>query len=160
MCIRYFCVHSNPPLSAVQLFVFEVFVFHENIELLPPGNSSNLSLGNCEPTEGITSVLRYQSAINLAGWRFRIMTEHRAPTPCLFFCRVFEVFNIINFFFCEKMDLAALKIMFLDRYLILYCELTYTCSVKGNNYYAKRTGLLASNEIKLSSSYIGHSLVA
>ena len=37
------------------------------------------------------------------------------------------------------MDLAVPKIMFLENYLIIYCKLRYTYSLKGDNYYAKIT---------------------
>ena len=30
MWIRSFCIHYNPPLNAVQLFLFKVLMFHEN----------------------------------------------------------------------------------------------------------------------------------
>ena len=41
----------------MQLFFFEVLMIHENIELLPPSDSSDLSLGNYDPSGGITIVL-------------------------------------------------------------------------------------------------------
>ena len=68
MCIRSFYVHYNLPLNAVQLFVFEVLFFHETIELIPPGDSSDLSPGNYDPIEGITIVLIGVSISNKIGW--------------------------------------------------------------------------------------------
>ena len=58
------------------------------------------------------------------------------------------------------MDLAAPKIMFISTYLILYSEIMYIFSIKGNNPHAKIIVLIASNFIKLSSSYTGRYLVA
>ena len=46
MCINTFSDDSNPPLNTVQLMVYKVLMFHENIELLPSGDSYFLSLGN------------------------------------------------------------------------------------------------------------------
>ena len=43
-------------------------MFHENIELLPPGDSSDLSLVNYDPTEGITFVLVWIYIRNQLGW--------------------------------------------------------------------------------------------
>ena len=43
-------------------------MFHENLELLPPGDSSGLSLGNYEPTEGIALVHVEGSIINQLFW--------------------------------------------------------------------------------------------
>ena len=59
-----------------------------------------------------------------------------------------------------KIDLATPKIIFLDTYLILYSELAYAHSVQGNNQHSKMTGSLASNVIKLYSSYAGCYLVS
>ena len=58
------------------------------------------------------------------------------------------------------MYLDVPKIMFLVANLILYSEIMYMRSVKGNNQHAKIIGFLASNVIKLSPSYTGHYLVA
>ena len=57
MCIRYLCVHSNPPFNTVQLLVLEFLMFNENTELLPPNESSDIYTGNYNPTEGIALVL-------------------------------------------------------------------------------------------------------
>ena len=64
-------------------------------------------------------------------------TKHEAPTPCLFFCGVFEAFDIHGFFSSRKMNLGAPKIMFIDTYLILYIELNYPRLVKGDKQHAK-----------------------
>ena len=58
------------------------------------------------------------------------------------------------------MDLAEPNIIFLDTYLILYGEITYTQSVMVNNYHAKVTFSIASAFINLFSSYTGHYLVS
>ena len=58
------------------------------------------------------------------------------------------------------MNLFAPKTIFLDMFLLLYSELTYKNSGKGNNYYAKTMFLLVLNAIKLASSWTGHYLVA
>ena len=42
----YFCVHFNPYLNTLKLLVFEVLMFHESKDLLPTGDSSDLSTGN------------------------------------------------------------------------------------------------------------------
>ena len=57
MCIRSFCVHYNPQFDTFQIFVFEVLIFIENMDMIPPGEYYDLSLGNYHPTEGITLVL-------------------------------------------------------------------------------------------------------
>ena len=57
MCIRYFCIHYNPPLTTVQLLVLEVLIFQESIELLPPGDSPNLYPVNYDSTEGMKIAL-------------------------------------------------------------------------------------------------------
>ena len=43
-------------------------MFHENKELLPPGDSSDLSLGNYDPTEGIMLFLVGVYISNQLGW--------------------------------------------------------------------------------------------
>ena len=44
-------------MNAVQLMVSELPNFHENIYLLPSGDSYDLSMGNIEPSERIMLVL-------------------------------------------------------------------------------------------------------
>ena len=39
MCIRYLCVHSKPTLNTVQLLAYKVTMFHENTDLIIPGDS-------------------------------------------------------------------------------------------------------------------------
>ena len=56
MCLPTSGVQSNPPLNIVQLNVFKVIIFQEK-ELLPSGDSPELSPGNNNPTEFITLVL-------------------------------------------------------------------------------------------------------
>ena len=82
-------------------------------------------------------LLGYQPSINLAGWRQQTRTENESSSPCLFFCRALEVFEIVIYLSSGKMDLAAHKVKFLDTYLILYHELTYPHSVKGNKNHKK-----------------------
>ena len=48
---------SNPPLNTVQRMVSKVLMFHENTELLPSGDSYDLSTGNNYPIENTTLVL-------------------------------------------------------------------------------------------------------
>ena len=63
-------VHNNQPFITVKLILLKVIMFHQNKELLPPGDYSDLSLGNKDPTKGINlSLLGYLSEINLDGWR-------------------------------------------------------------------------------------------
>ena len=52
----------------MKLFVFEVHMFHENIELLPSGDSSELSMGNHNITEGIATFLVGISINNQLVW--------------------------------------------------------------------------------------------
>ena len=58
------------------------------------------------------------------------------------------------------MEFSAHKVKFLGTYLTVYRELMRTHLVKFNNHHSKRTAFLASNIIKLYSSYTGHHLVA
>ena len=81
--------------------------------------------------------------------------EHEAPTPCLFFIGSFEAFLISNFL-KREIDLSSPEILFFDTYLILYCEIMYTNTVKDNNQHL----FIASNVINLYSSYTCRSLVA
>ena len=57
MCLSTFSDEYNPPLNALQLMVFKVLMFRENIELLPYGDSNDLSPGNKDPTDRITIIL-------------------------------------------------------------------------------------------------------
>ena len=57
MCIRYFCIHYKPPFKTVKLVEQNVITFHENAELVPPGDSYDIHIGNYDPTEGITIFL-------------------------------------------------------------------------------------------------------
>ena len=68
MWIRSLCVNYKPPLNTVQLLVFEFLMFYENTALLPPVDSSDLSPGNYEPTEGITVVIVGISISTQPGW--------------------------------------------------------------------------------------------
>ena len=63
-----FCVHYNPDLNIFQLRVFEVLVFHENTELLPPGDSYELSPGKYYPTDGTIFFIVGVSIINQLVW--------------------------------------------------------------------------------------------
>ena len=45
MVIDTFDVHSNPPLNTVQLTALEAIRFHENREIIPSGDSYDLSPG-------------------------------------------------------------------------------------------------------------------
>ena len=66
---RDFVFHYKPPLNTLQLTIFEVLMFHENTELIPPGDSSDLYPGNNESTYGIMRVLvGIPLKIDLAGW--------------------------------------------------------------------------------------------
>ena len=53
MCLNKFSDEYNPLLNEVQLMVSEVLMFHENIELLPSGDSYDISPGNNETTKHI-----------------------------------------------------------------------------------------------------------
>ena len=44
MCLTTFYDGSNPPLNTVQLMVSKVLMFHENTDLIPFGDSYDLSL--------------------------------------------------------------------------------------------------------------------
>ena len=56
MLLTTFSVDTDQPLKRVPLMVFEVLMPHENTELLPSGDSYDLSPDNNDPTEGITLV--------------------------------------------------------------------------------------------------------
>ena len=68
MCLIYFGVYSNQPLNTVKLTVFKDLRFHENTELIPTGKYYGLSIGNNNPTEGLTLVLVGINIINQLGW--------------------------------------------------------------------------------------------
>ena len=77
MCLNTFSVESNPPLKTVQLMFFKVLMFHENIELLPSGDSYDLSPVNNGPTEGIMLVLVGMPVSNKLGWA-EVVREDRS----------------------------------------------------------------------------------
>ena len=56
MWLSNFGVHYNPPMNIVQLIVFKVIMFRKNIDLLPTDDSSDISPGNNNLTEGIKIV--------------------------------------------------------------------------------------------------------
>ena len=68
MYLNTFSVGSNPPLNTVQLMVWEVLTVYENIELLPYGDSSDLSLSNNYPTECTALVLVAMTVRNKLVW--------------------------------------------------------------------------------------------
>ena len=68
ICPTTFGIQSKPLLKTVKPTIFEVIIFHENTELLPPGDSSDLSPGNNDPTNGITLVLVGVPFGNQLGW--------------------------------------------------------------------------------------------
>ena len=49
--------HYKIPMNTVQLIVFKVLMFYENIGLLPSVDSSEISTGNDDPNEGTTLLL-------------------------------------------------------------------------------------------------------
>ena len=55
MWLTIFGFHSNLNLNTVQLTVSKVIIFHENMELLPPGKSYEVSAINIDITEGINA---------------------------------------------------------------------------------------------------------
>ena len=57
MCLNTFYDDSNPPLNTVQLMVSEVLICDENTDMLPSGDSYDLSMGNIDPAECITVVI-------------------------------------------------------------------------------------------------------
>ena len=52
MWLNNFGIHSKTPLNTLKLTVFEVIIFHENIELLPSCDSSDIYPSNNYTTEG------------------------------------------------------------------------------------------------------------
>ena len=52
----------------MQIFVLGVLVFYHNVELLPPGDSFDLYIGNYELIEAIALVHAGISTINQLGW--------------------------------------------------------------------------------------------
>ena len=61
-------VHNNQPFITVKLILLKVIMFHQNKELLPPGDYSDLSTGNNEPNESITLVYVGIPFRNQLGW--------------------------------------------------------------------------------------------
>ena len=51
--IQYLSIHSNPLFYKMKLSILEVFMFYHNANMLPPGDSFEISIGNYNPTEGI-----------------------------------------------------------------------------------------------------------
>ena len=68
MCLNIISNESNPLLNAVQLMVSKVLIFNKNTELLPYGDSDDISPGNNYPTDFITVVLAGIPIINQIGW--------------------------------------------------------------------------------------------
>ena len=68
MLLTTFSDEINPILNSVQLIVSEVFMFHENTELFPFGDSYGISPGNNDPTKPIALVLVGIPIINQIGW--------------------------------------------------------------------------------------------
>ena len=66
MCLNNFSDDSNSPLKKLKLMVFEVFMFHENTELIPSGESHELSMGDNYPTERIKLVLSFRRGCSTA----------------------------------------------------------------------------------------------
>ena len=88
------------------------------------------------------------------------MNGHDAPTPCLFFCKAFEIFDMANFFSSVKIALAVLQLMYLGTHRIFFNTLYYGRSVKGNHRDSERTGKIAPSVLKLSSSFTDPYLLA
>ena len=86
MCLTTVADESNPPLNAVQLMVSNVFMFHENIVLLPYGDFYDLSQGRNDPNNHITLVLVGLPVSNQLVWvEVANFTENEAPMPYPFF---------------------------------------------------------------------------
>ena len=66
MCLNNFSDDYNPPLNTLKLMVFEFLMFHENTELLPSGESHELSTGDNHPTERIKLVLSFRRGCSTA----------------------------------------------------------------------------------------------
>ena len=67
MCITYLYDDYNPPLNKIQLMVSEVLMFNENTELIPYGDSYDVSTGNNDPTMRSTLLLVGITVINQLG---------------------------------------------------------------------------------------------
>ena len=76
------------------------------------------------------------------------------PTLYIFFVDCLKRLALLTFS-SGKFGLSSPKIMFLDAYSILYSHLLLTRSAKSDNQHAKIMDSLASNLIKLSSSFTG-----
>ena len=76
MCLNNFFGDYNTLLNAVKLMVSEVLMFHENTELLPSGDSSDIYLGNNETTKRITLVIVGAPVRNKLG-RVKVDKEDR-----------------------------------------------------------------------------------
>ena len=68
MCLNNFSDEYNTLMKTVKLIIFEALMFHENTELLPSGESYDLSPGNIELTERITLFLVAIPVINNPFW--------------------------------------------------------------------------------------------
>ena len=89
----------------------------------------------------------------------KIVLNRRNQHLFSFYVEHLESLKLLTFL-SVKTDLAAPIIMFLDPYLISYSELVYINPVKVINKYAKITVLIASEVIRLYSSYTVPYLVA
>ena len=79
--------------------VFEVFMFHEDTELLPFGESYDLFIGNNDPTERITLALFRITVRNKLGWVEEAKEDQEWVTNASsLFCVAFEMLDIANFF--------------------------------------------------------------
>ena len=77
MCLGSFYVHYNPHLNTVQPTAFEVLIFHENTEMITPDESSDISPGNNDPTEGIKIVLVEIIFRNKISW-LKVVREEKS----------------------------------------------------------------------------------
>ena len=68
ICLTTFSGDYNLPLNAMQLIVLEVLMFHVNTELLPSGDSRDLSPGNNDTTNQIKLFLVGMHVINKLVW--------------------------------------------------------------------------------------------
>ena len=55
-------------MNSVQIMIFELLVFQENIELIPYGDYNDLSLINTDPTKQIPLVFVGITVRNQLGW--------------------------------------------------------------------------------------------
>ena len=68
MCLNTLYGDSNPTLNSLQLIISEVLMFHESTQLLPSGESYDLSMGDNDLNEIITLVLVGIPVRNKFGW--------------------------------------------------------------------------------------------